>query len=271
MKKRIYATLLSIVISLIAMTQPAYAVEDAPTIPALDPKSAMAISVVYEAYKAGTNVMVKFDTTKKDAAATYAEFKRYLDGIIPGAQAKVTGAVLNSSGLQDGDMTELRVRFYATDEVDTLRKDSRVVNETKVLDGLTSFNEKVTEICRFVSQSAVYDKELAESGNVPHGHTSTTAMGCLNGKAVCQGYTNLASFFFEEQGIENVSVRCEVDNTLHIFNMVRDAAGNMYVVDATLVRSGWSTCLITLDKYLEKFDATLKMDPNTLFTLKYGK
>lgn len=271
MKKKIFAALLGLAISIATMVQPAYAAEDSFTVPPLDDKTAMAISVLYDAYKTGTNITVKFEVKKADAAATYSQLKRYLDGITPGAQPKTIGTVLTNNGVQDGDMTELKVQFYATNEVNTLQEDPRVVNETKTLNGLTSFEDKINEICRFVGQSAVYDTELAQSGKVPLGHSSTTALGCLNGKAVCQGYTNLASYFFEEQEIENVSVRCNVNDTLHIFNMARDAAGNMYVVDATFARNGWSSCLISLDQYIEMFNATIVIDPNTLFTLKYGK
>lgn len=196
----------------------------------------------------------------------------YLNGIISGVQLDVR-CFMSGKDNPENAPVKVCISFnneYPAGQLTELDADPRVIAEMEILNGLSSFEEKVTEVNRFVSSAATYDSVLAASGDVSTKDTSTTAMGCLNGLAVCQGYTNLASYFYERLGIQNVKVRCYIFQTdLHVFNMVRDDAGTMYVIDSTADHNGHHTCLTDLNGYSEKFQANMVLDPSILFEMKY--
>ncbi len=270
MKKKIMNIILSLVLGAmcLTMTTPALATDTT----TIDPRVELAVQAIYEAYQNGTDATVKIEVSRAESQQLYYEITRNLNGIISGVQLETKGAIPKND---NADTIELRIAFgyaYPASQLTELDSDSRIISEMEALNHLATFQEKVTEINRFVSEAAKYDFVLAQQAEkIPNNHSSATAMGCLNGLAVCQGFANLSSYFYERIGIENVKVRCVIldQQETHVFNMVRDAAGTMYVVDPTLSNGGWNTCLTDLDSYTKQFNISIVTDPETLFTLKY--
>lgn len=155
-----------------------------------------------------------------------------------------------------------------TKDVSALDTDERIVKEMAVINSKTTFNDKVKEINKFVKGICSYDKQYVNDKD--NHRDSETAMGALNGKAICQGYSNLTSYLYERAGIQNIKVRGN-DKTggRHVWNVVRDNSGKMYVVDTTWNTGTDKYLLMSLDEYSGY--CTDVFDEAKLFDLKYPK
>ncbi len=123
----------------------------------------------------------------------------------------------------------------------------------EIIDNTKTFDNKVTEILNsmphnlseferelyfhdYLIENCSYDDTAAETidnSQKEHYHSAFTSYGALvEGKAVCQGYTNALSYLLSCVGIENTSISGKSQNANHIWNAVK-IEGNWYYIDAT--------------------------------------
>ena len=100
--------------------------------------------------------------------------------------------------------------------------------------GLSEFDRELY-LHDYLLDNCSYDNDSANAitSNQDHNHSAFTSYGALvEGKAVCQGYTNALSYLLSCVGIENTSVSGVSQNENHIWNTVK-INGNWYYVDST--------------------------------------
>lgn len=234
---------------------------------AADPRAvAMAQTLTAMDTESGKESVVSCFVKKEEAMELYSETKRILFCISPGYSPATRGT--KTVKVPKGISGEyVKVRIYVSHEEVGLANDPRICAELEVLNSLGTFEEKVREINRFVS-AAAYDNDYNATSGV--NLASATALGCLNGLAICQGYSNLASYLYDASGIKNIKVWCSVkDQGEHMCNMVRNDGRVSYVVDSTFTHAGEDCALLSLDEYQNRYNVTLRCEPELLFDLRY--
>lgn len=234
---------------------------------ATDPRSALLAKYLDAmSSESGGKAAVCCFVKKYEVNDLYAETKKILFGISPEYTPAIRGT--SSSKVPTGlDGSYVKMNIYVSHENVDLASDPRIIEEMEVLSSLGTFEEKVREINRFVSRAS-YDYNFNEAPDI--NEASATALGCLNGLAICQGYANLGTYLYDAVGIENVKVWCSVkDKASHLFNVVRDEAGTLYAVDSTFYHSGHDSALISLEEYQKQFEVTFEVEPELLFYLRY--
>lgn len=236
---------------------------------AADARSYEVASALQQNASTESETVYQVAVDKGEARTIYADAKYVLYGITPG-YSPVTKATTGNTRDENGNVVGyLRVVMSPATDLSALESDPRITAELEKLAGLATFEEKVKEVNNFVRLAAQYDNEFAANPVNPY-HASTTALGCLNGRAICQGFTNLANYLYDAIGVENVKVYSHIkDLGAHIFNAVRDENGNIYAVDSTSNREKNSFVLMPLDVYAAKTNSTFMADVNVMFDLKY--
>lgn len=212
----------------------------------------------------GNSDLLKIDnkTTRTEVMKDYELLTDAFDGIASG----YTPTVKMSAGFNQ-DQTETvfwRVKLTQGNTTE-LETDTRIVEELEQIKARTTKREKIEEIDRFVKSVCEYDKEYQEGSC----KASETALGALNGKAICQGYANLTSFLYDQAGIKNVKVRgvSTKSGVRHVWNVV-EMDGCYYVVDTTWNEAREDYLLISPEEYSQY--ASTEQDVDKLFYLKYN-
>lgn len=201
--------------------------------------------------------------TKEEATVASWEVSNIFDGITSGYMPRVKTSVTMNENKTATTQWKIKV---TKEDLTELREDARIKEELEKLQGMETEKEKVIEINRFVNDICDYDYTYTDE-NI--NTVSETAIGALNGKAICQGYANLTSFLYDEVGIQNVKVRGYIKEGggFHVWNVV-ELDGKYYVVDTTWNEQGNHFLLMSLDAYGQYVTST--MDVSQLFYLKYS-
>lgn len=210
-------------------------------------------------------IKIKNKTTYDEATNANKKMVDTLDAISSGYTPHMSMKIGLNNERTETVFWELKIEKQDISALDT---DERIIQELAVINSKKTFEEKVKEIDRYIRSVCKYDKSYVNGERSEH-IASETAMGCLNGKAICQGYSNLASYLYERMGIENIKVR-GIDNRTnvrHVWNVVRDKNGKMYVVDTTWNGPTGTYLLMGLDEYAKY--CTDEFDESELFDLKY--
>lgn len=200
-------------------------------------------------------------TTHDEATVGCRELVDTFDGIASGYTPRVQLKVGYNQGKTETVLWQIEVMWGDNSE---LEQDKRIIEELEQIKARVSVKEKIKEIDRFIKSVCEYDKDYLEEGN----KASETALGALNGKAICQGYANLASFLYDQVGIKNVKVRGNEKKSgiRHVWNMI-ELDGCYYVVDTTWNETRENFLLISPEEYSQY--TTTDMDAYKLFYLKY--
>lgn len=128
--------------------------------------------------------------------------------------------------------------FYSPKEITECSK----ILDNKVTEILSSMPHGLSEFQRelyihdYVVENCSYNDTAAETLNndqADHYHSAFTIYGALvEGKAVCQGYTDAMSYLLSCVGIENTSISGTSQNANHIWNAVK-IEDSWYHLDAT--------------------------------------
>lgn len=216
----------------------------------------------------GEEAVYRTDIPYSDMSVFFQNVRRIAFCLAPGYSPKTHAYVTQSRRDGDASMTKIRYTIDPADDLSDLAADPRIVAEIQKVNGLATFEEKVTEIYWFTRNAAEYDKEYAANPKDPY-HSSTTALGCLNGLAICQGYSNLAGYLFDAVGIQNIKVYSIVEEkNSHIFNAVKADDGAIYAVDAT-TKTKTPLCMMDLETYTQLSSSKLVVDVARIFELKY--
>lgn len=210
-------------------------------------------------------IVLKNKTTYGEAVLGNKEITDIIDGVSSGDTPGVKMSLTYQKGTNETERWRVAITNH---DISVLDKDERIIQELKNIQSKESLYDKVFEINEFV-RIAKYDKEYSEFS--PEHRDSETALGCLNGKAICQGYANLASYLYDKTGIENVKVRGNDKETggRHVWNVIKDKDEKLYVVDST-----WNSCnnkylMMSLDDYNQYMFT--EIDVQKLFDLKYSE